>query len=279
MTTVIGKLRPLPGHRCDRLHRRSPRRVAGGARLRKVRALARNPDKLADVAVARPGRGGARRSQRSRLPRRGLRRRRRRCTTSCTRWAPPRISSRRRSVRPSNVDRGREEGRRAPHRLLSGLHPTGELSRHLRVAQHRGEDPDRVGRRDRRAAGGHRHRLGFGVVRDGPASDRPTAGHDDPEVGAQQDPADLDRRRAALPRRGGRRPPCRSRAPGTSGGPDVLEYGDAMQVYAEEAGLRRRVIVALPLLTPSIASWWVGLVTPIPRVWRVRWSNRSNTTR
>ena len=48
------------------------------------------------------------------------------------------------------------------------------------------------------------------------------------------------------------------------GGPDVLEYGEAMQVYAEVAGLRRRVIVALPLLTPSIASWWVGLVTPIP---------------
>lgn len=48
------------------------------------------------------------------------------------------------------------------------------------------------------------------------------------------------------------------------GGPDVLEYGDAMQVYAEVAGLRRRVIIILPLLTPSIASWWVGLVTPIP---------------
>jgi uncharacterized protein YbjT (DUF2867 family) len=48
------------------------------------------------------------------------------------------------------------------------------------------------------------------------------------------------------------------------GGPDVLEYGDAMQGYAEVAGLRRRLIVALPLLTPSIASWWVGLVTPIP---------------
>jgi uncharacterized protein YbjT (DUF2867 family) len=47
------------------------------------------------------------------------------------------------------------------------------------------------------------------------------------------------------------------------GGPDVLEYGDAMQTYAEVAGLRRRLIVALPLLTPSIASWWVGLVTPI----------------
>jgi uncharacterized protein YbjT (DUF2867 family) len=48
------------------------------------------------------------------------------------------------------------------------------------------------------------------------------------------------------------------------GGPDVLEYADAMQIYAEEAGLRRRFIVALPLLTPTIASWWVGLVTPIP---------------
>ncbi len=48
------------------------------------------------------------------------------------------------------------------------------------------------------------------------------------------------------------------------GGPDVLKYGEAMQVYAEAAGLRRRVIIPLPLLTPSIASWWVGLVTPIP---------------
>jgi uncharacterized protein YbjT (DUF2867 family) len=47
------------------------------------------------------------------------------------------------------------------------------------------------------------------------------------------------------------------------GGPDVMEYGDAMQVYADVAGLRRRIIVVLPFLTPSIASWWVGLVTPI----------------
>jgi hypothetical protein len=48
------------------------------------------------------------------------------------------------------------------------------------------------------------------------------------------------------------------------GGPDVLEYGEMMQVYADVAGLRRRVIVVLPPLTPAIASWWVGLVTPIP---------------
>ncbi len=48
------------------------------------------------------------------------------------------------------------------------------------------------------------------------------------------------------------------------GGPDVMEYGEAMQVYADVAGLRRRVIIVLPFLTPTIASWWVGLVTPIP---------------
>ncbi|MGE0214290.1 NAD(P)H-binding protein [Mycolicibacterium sp.] len=48
------------------------------------------------------------------------------------------------------------------------------------------------------------------------------------------------------------------------GGPDVLRYGEAMQVYADVAGLRRRWIVVLPWLTPTIASWWVGLVTPIP---------------
>jgi uncharacterized protein YbjT (DUF2867 family) len=48
------------------------------------------------------------------------------------------------------------------------------------------------------------------------------------------------------------------------GGPDVLEYGEMMQVYAEEAGLRRRLIAAVPFLTPWLASWWIGLVTPIP---------------
>ncbi|OFJ50390.1 NAD(P)H-binding protein [Mycolicibacterium grossiae] len=48
------------------------------------------------------------------------------------------------------------------------------------------------------------------------------------------------------------------------GCPDVLEYGDAMQVYADAAGLRRRLILGVPFLTPAIASMWVGLVTPIP---------------
>lgn len=47
------------------------------------------------------------------------------------------------------------------------------------------------------------------------------------------------------------------------GGPDVLEYGDMMQVYAEVAGLARRRMIVLPFLTPTIASRWVRFVTPI----------------
>ena len=48
------------------------------------------------------------------------------------------------------------------------------------------------------------------------------------------------------------------------GGPDVLTYRDMMQGYAQEAGLRRRVIVGVPLLTPRLSSLWVSLVTPVP---------------
>jgi uncharacterized protein YbjT (DUF2867 family) len=48
------------------------------------------------------------------------------------------------------------------------------------------------------------------------------------------------------------------------GGPDVLEYGDMIRVYAEEARLGRRYLIALPFLTPTIASLWIGTVTPIP---------------
>ena len=49
------------------------------------------------------------------------------------------------------------------------------------------------------------------------------------------------------------------------GGPDVLTYMDMMNDYAEEAGMRRRAILKLPVLTPYLASQWVNLVTPIPR--------------
>ena len=49
------------------------------------------------------------------------------------------------------------------------------------------------------------------------------------------------------------------------GGPDVLRYGQMMNGYALEAGLKQRPIAALPVMTPWLASQWVNLVTPIPR--------------
>jgi len=47
------------------------------------------------------------------------------------------------------------------------------------------------------------------------------------------------------------------------GGPDIFTYAEMMQQYAKAAGLRRRVIIPLPMLTPRLSSLWVGLVTPI----------------
>ncbi|MDN4481794.1 SDR family oxidoreductase [Demequina muriae] len=49
------------------------------------------------------------------------------------------------------------------------------------------------------------------------------------------------------------------------GGPDVMLYSEMMNGYAAEAGLPQRHITALPVLTPGLASHWVGLVTPVPR--------------
>ena len=49
------------------------------------------------------------------------------------------------------------------------------------------------------------------------------------------------------------------------GGPDVLTYLDMMQRYAQVAGLRRRFVLPVPLLTPRLSSHWVNAVTPVPR--------------
>lgn len=45
---------------------------------------------------------------------------------------------------------------------------------------------------------------------------------------------------------------------------EVLQYAEMIQRYAGVAGLRRRPIMAVPVLTPWLASHWVGLVTPVP---------------
>ncbi|UCM89227.1 SDR family oxidoreductase [Streptomyces marincola] len=48
------------------------------------------------------------------------------------------------------------------------------------------------------------------------------------------------------------------------GGPDVVTYETMLRRYAVRAGLRRRLIVPVPVLTPGLSSLWVGLVTPLP---------------
>jgi len=47
------------------------------------------------------------------------------------------------------------------------------------------------------------------------------------------------------------------------GGADVLTYREIMQVMAEALGLRKRLIIPVPVLTPRLSSLWIHLVTPI----------------
>lgn len=48
------------------------------------------------------------------------------------------------------------------------------------------------------------------------------------------------------------------------GGPDILTYEAMMQTYAEVAGLRRRLVVPLPIFSARLSPLLVGLVTPLP---------------
>ncbi len=48
------------------------------------------------------------------------------------------------------------------------------------------------------------------------------------------------------------------------GGPDVVSYAEMMAVYAQQAGLKKRRLIPVPVLTPRLSSLWVGLVTPVP---------------
>jgi len=48
------------------------------------------------------------------------------------------------------------------------------------------------------------------------------------------------------------------------GGPEVLSYLEMMHAYAKVAGLPRRFVVPVPVLSPQLSSLWIGLVTPLP---------------
>jgi uncharacterized protein YbjT (DUF2867 family) len=47
------------------------------------------------------------------------------------------------------------------------------------------------------------------------------------------------------------------------GGADVLTYRELMQITARERGLRRRLILTVPVLTPWLSALWIHLVTPL----------------
>lgn len=48
------------------------------------------------------------------------------------------------------------------------------------------------------------------------------------------------------------------------GGPEIVSYRQLMDIYAQEAGIFKRFIITVPLLTPSLSSLWIALVTPFP---------------
>ncbi|ABB37037.1 NAD-dependent epimerase/dehydratase [Oleidesulfovibrio alaskensis G20] len=49
------------------------------------------------------------------------------------------------------------------------------------------------------------------------------------------------------------------------GGPDILSYTELFALYADVAGLRRRVIIPVPFLSPALSAHWLNVVTPVPR--------------
>jgi uncharacterized protein YbjT (DUF2867 family) len=48
------------------------------------------------------------------------------------------------------------------------------------------------------------------------------------------------------------------------GGPEVVTYRKLFDIYAEEAHLHRRLIIPVPVLTPTLSSYWIHFVTPVP---------------
>ncbi len=47
------------------------------------------------------------------------------------------------------------------------------------------------------------------------------------------------------------------------GGPDVVTYRELINTMAEVRGLRKRLLISVPVLTPRLSSLWLGLVTPV----------------
>ena len=48
------------------------------------------------------------------------------------------------------------------------------------------------------------------------------------------------------------------------GGPDIVTYARLFDIYSRAAGLKKRKIIPIPILTPKLSSYWVSLFTPVP---------------
>lgn len=48
------------------------------------------------------------------------------------------------------------------------------------------------------------------------------------------------------------------------GGPDIVTYRQLFEIYRKAAGLRKRLIIPVPLLTPWLSSHWLAVITPVP---------------
>ncbi|NLJ27399.1 MAG: SDR family oxidoreductase, partial [Deltaproteobacteria bacterium] len=48
------------------------------------------------------------------------------------------------------------------------------------------------------------------------------------------------------------------------GGPEILTYEQLIHIYAEVAGLPRRRIIPIPVLSPYLSALWIHIITPVP---------------
>ena len=49
------------------------------------------------------------------------------------------------------------------------------------------------------------------------------------------------------------------------GGPDVMTYRGLLDIYAREAGLFKRIIIPVPVLTPTLSALWINFISPVPK--------------
>jgi uncharacterized protein YbjT (DUF2867 family) len=48
------------------------------------------------------------------------------------------------------------------------------------------------------------------------------------------------------------------------GGPEVVTYRELIDITAEELGVPKRLVIPVPVLTPTLSARWIDLITPLP---------------